>query len=243
MNPVLECLAAHRSIRRFGPRRVPDEVVREAVAAAQRSATSHWVQPYAVIQIVESAQRARLRELCGDQVQVEQAGAFFVVCADARRHRLIAEQAGSEFHSNLETFLANAIDTALFAQSLVLAFEATGWGTCFIGGLRNHLSGVDQLLALPEHVFPLFGLCVGEPAENPPPRPRLAPEGVWSKGRYPENSDVLESVTAFDHVARRWYEGQGQTGRDWSGLIWRMHSKLSREDLAAYYSAKGARFE
>ena len=241
MNPVLDCLSAHRSIRRFAARRVPDKDVRAAVAAAQCSATSHWVQAYALIQIEETSTRARLRELCGDQIQVEQAGAFFVVCADARRHRLIADQARSEYLANFETFLASTIDAALFAQSLALAFEASGWGICFIGGLRNRLSEVDELLALPEHVFPLFGLCVGEPAEDPPTRPRLAPEGVWSKERYPRDREVLQAVSDFDRAAGRWFEAQNQPGRDWSGLIWRLHKKLSRESLAAYYRSKGAR--
>ena len=75
----------------------------------------------------------------------------------------------------LEAFLVAVVDASLFAQNLCIAFESLGYGICYIGGLRNRLDEVDGLLELPHGVYPLYGLCVGRPAEDPVPRGHLGP--------------------------------------------------------------------
>ena len=243
MNEVLRLMSAHRSVRRYEQDPVPDDAIRDAVRAAQMAATSSWIQAYSLLQITEPATRSRLRELTGVQDQVEQAGAFFVVCADVRRHQLVARAAGAPCVQNLETFLLAAIDASLFAQNLALAFESLGYGTCYIGGLRTRLPEVDRLLAIPNGVLPLFGLCVGVPAEAPARRPRLPVEAVWMKDEYASDETLSECIDAHDGVAARYYEERGTPGRDWSGGLWRKFRRPLRAHLLAYYRSKGARFE
>ncbi len=55
------------------------------------------------------------------------------------------------------------IDAALAAQNAVVALESLGLGTCYIGAIRNDPETVARELALPEGVFPVFGLTVGFP--------------------------------------------------------------------------------
>ena len=243
MSDVLELLLAHRSIRRFRPTPVSDETIRRAVEAAQMAATSSNVQAYTLLQVEDAAERRALRELCGNQPQVEEAGAFLVVCAEQRRHLLLAEAKGAAFEPNLESFLVAVIDASLFAQNLVVAFESLGLGICYIGGLRNRLPDVDHLLELPDHVYPLYGLCVGEPAEQPSPRPRLAPEAVWRKGRYPADDAVRAEIAEYDARMAAYYTERGRPGYDWSGGLWRKFAKPARDHLLAYYRSKGARLD
>ncbi|MEM7516148.1 MAG: nitroreductase family protein [Planctomycetota bacterium] len=242
MTPI-EQMLRHASVREFDSSPLPDEHIREAVRAGQQASTSSHVQAYALLQIEDSTERKQLRELCGNQAQVSEAGAFFIVCADTRRHRLLAERAGMDHAANLETFLVATIDASLFAQNLCLAFESQGYGLCYIGGLRNRLPEVDALLAIPEGVFPLYGLCVGVPRKGVAPtvRPRLQPEAVWSKGRYPQDADVLANAEAHDAVMAEEYEARGLNGRTWSGGVVRKFRQPTREHLAAYYASKGAR--
>lgn len=240
---VLRLMRAHRSIRRFRPSEVPDADVRAAVGAAQRAATSSWVQAYALLQVTDAEARAALVPLVGGQAQVAEAGAFFAVLADTRRHRLLSERADAPYANNLEVFLVATIDATLFAQNLVLAFEAQGYGTCFIGGLRNRLPDVDRLLALPHGVYPLFGLCVGQAADDPGVRPRLPVDAVWCKDRYPDDEALLARVAEHDAEARAYYEARGAAGRDWSGGTWRKFRAPMRADLAEYYRGKGASFD
>lgn len=245
MHPLLELMAAHRSVRAFLPTPIPEDHLQDAIGTARQAATSSWVQAYTLIQITEPATRARLAELCGDQAQVERAGAFFVVAGDVRRHRLLAERAGAPYVANLETFLLAAIDAALFAQNLVLALEALGYGTCYIGGLRDRLSEVDELLELPSGVWPFFGLCAGEPdpAQPTAPRPRLPLGAIWMRERYRDDAALLAEIDQFDAVAAEHYAARGLPGRNWSGGVWRKFVGPARAALHAYYTAKGARLE
>ncbi|MEM9381767.1 MAG: nitroreductase family protein [Planctomycetota bacterium] len=240
---VLEQMTRHRSVRDFASDPVTDGTVERAVRAAQCAATSSWIQAYHLLQVTDAAERERLAELTGGQRQVAEAGAFFVVAGDTRRHRLLAAREGQPYVQSLEVFLLAAIDASLFAQNLTLAFESLGKGVCYIGGLRNDLPSVDELLEIPEGVYPLFGLCVGTPKSDPGTRPRFAPAAVWSKGRYPSDEDVLSAVEAHDGDASEYYERRGAAGRTWSGGTWRKFARPMRTGLREYYEGKDASFD
>lgn len=243
---VLETMAAHVTVRRFLPDPVPDDHVRRCVAAAQRAATSSWIQAYGLLEVESPDERARLAELCGGQDQVRSAGRFFVVCADSRRHRSIAVEHAQPYAGNLEAFLLAVIDASLFAQNLTLAFEALGYGTCYIGGLRNRLAEVAELLELPYGVYPLYGLCAGvaaDEAREAAPRPRLPVEAVWMRGRYPSEEDCAALRARHDEESARYYADRGQKGRSWSGGVARTFRQPNREHLADFFRSQGASFD
>jgi nitroreductase len=240
MDPVLQLLASHASVRSFRPEPVPQELVRECVAAAQQAATSSNVQGYGLLQVRDPEVRAALAEAAGGQAQVREAGAFFVVHADQRRFRLMAEDLGRPFQPNLEAFLVEVIDAALFAQNLVVALEARGLGTCYIGGLRNDLDRVRELLEMPRDVFPLFGLCAGTPAEQPSVRPRLSVDAVLHLDRYPSDEEVRGAMAEYDGRMAAYYAERGLPGRTWTGGVHRKFLSPQRQRLAGFYGEQGA---
>ena len=240
MNPTFSLMAAHRSVRRFHPTPLPDEHVAAAVDAARMASTSSWIQAYHLLQVTSADLRAELASLSGSQPQVEDAGAFFVVSGDTRRHRLVASDAGQPYSGNLETFLTVVADASLFAQNLALAFESQGYGICMIGGLRNRLPEADALLELPGGVWPLYGLCVGQAAEDPPTRPRLPINILWTKDSYPSDGDIRRSLSAYEEEAGEHYSARGLPGRTWSGGITRKFQRRTREHLHGFYEGKGA---
>jgi len=240
MNPVQALMARHRSIRRFAPEELDGGTLRRAVEAAQMAASSSNIQAYSLLHIRDAGKRERLAELCGAQAMVATAGAFLVVCGDARRHRLLAERTGRAFVANLETFLLAVVDASLFAQNLALALESEGLGICFVGGLRTRLPEADRVLAIPDDVFPLFGLCVGVPAEEPAPRPRLPVEAILFDERYPGDEELLARIARYDETMSAYYARRGKRGYDWSGGVSRKFAKPLREHLHDYYRSKGA---
>jgi nitroreductase len=243
MNPTIDLIRAHRSIRRYEPTPVPDEDVRRAVEAGQAASTSSAVQAYALLRVTDGSHLERLVELTGGQAKVARCGAFFVVLGDTRRHRLIVERAGGDYDAKLEGFLLAVIDATLFAQNLCLAFESMGYGICYIGGLRNDLPEVDALLGLPEGVYPLYGLCVGEPAEDPAPRPRLPVEAVLLEDRYPADDRMLALIDGYDATYRDYLAGRGAAPRAWSEAMAAAFGEAKRSAIAAYYRSKGAELE
>lgn len=241
MNATIETLLAHRSIRKFADEPVPESHIQDAVRAGQAASTSSAVQAYCVIRVRDDAQRRRLVTLTGNQEKVAQCGAFFVVCGDVRRHRVIAERAGREYHSRLEGFLVAVIDATLFAQNMCVALESMGYGICYIGGVRNHLPEVDALLGLPHGVYPLFGLCVGVPAEEPGPRPRLPVEAVLFDGAYPSDEELVRSLDGYDRAYESYLRERGaRSPHGWSQGIAEKYLEAVRTDIGDYYLSKGA---
>ncbi len=248
VDPILNLMHNHHSVRRFKAIELPDKELGECVAAAQMASTSSYVQAYSVLRVRDPKTRQSLAELSGGQSQVADAGAFLVINGDVRRHALLAKRANRGLARNLEAFLLTVIDASLFAQNLALALEAKGYGICFIGGLRSDLHAVDQLLELPEDVFPLFGLCAGTPAELerndpavPVKRPRLGLDAVLFDERYPTDETMLAQIDAFDAEVAEHYAARGKSGYNWTGGLVRRLEKSLREELTAYYESKGAR--
>jgi len=240
---VLDTLTSHTSIRRFSADPVPDRDLHRAVHAGQCAATSSNIQAYCVLRVSDPDRRSRLVDLTGGQRKVAESPLFLVVCGDTRRHRLLAARGGHDHASNLETFMLATIDATLFAQNLVVAFEAMGYGTCYVGGLRNDLEAVHEVLATPHGVWPIFGLCVGRPAQSPQRRPRLAPDAVLFEDRYPDDDAMLALIDEYDDRMRSWYESNGIDTPDWSSRISRHFDECRRTGNATWYARMGAKLD
>jgi FMN reductase (NADPH) len=107
--------------------------------------------------------------------------------------------------------------------------------------VRNNLSRLRDLIESPEGVYPLFGLCVGVPAESPGPRPRLAPEAVLFDDAYPEDAALLAGVEAYDAVYRAYLAERGARPQGWSDAMVAKHNAPTRADAGAFYASRGAR--
>ncbi len=55
-----------------------------------------------------------------------------------------------------EQLLLGVVDTAMMGQNALTAAESLGLGGVYIGGIRNNIESVTELLKLPKHVLPLF---------------------------------------------------------------------------------------
>lgn len=240
MNETLRMLLSHRSIRRFTSEPIPDEHIEAAVRAGQMASTSSAVQAYCAIRVTDDAKRRAIAELAGPQEKVAAAPAFFVICGDARRHRLLCERAGKSYGQHLEGFLIAVIDAALFAQNMAVALESMGYGMCYIGGIRNDLPRVAEVLGLPEGVYPVFGMCAGRPAESPSERPRLPAGGVLFENGYPSDDEVYRRADEYDTAYRAYLAERGARPRGWSEAMVEKMDHASRLSVGPFYREQGA---
>ena len=243
MHDVIDLLLRHRSIRRYTNDPVLEEHVEAAVRAGQAASTSSAVQAYCLLQVTCVDVRNALVALTGSQTKVAKAGAFFVVCGDVRRHRSVCAEAGADYKAGLEAFLVAVIDASLFAQNLVVAFEALGYGICYIGGLRNQLDQVDALLGVPHGVYPLFGLCVGVPAQTPSSRPRLPVDAVLYRDTFATDDETRAQLIEYDADYAAYLKGRGAAPRSWTDGLVDLYAQQARPQLAAYYRSKGANLD
>ncbi|MFZ5916414.1 MAG: NADPH-dependent oxidoreductase [Chloroflexota bacterium] len=199
-NAVTTLMQQHRSIRQYRPDPLPEGMLEAIVASAQMASTSSYLQYYSVIAVQDPARKERLAALCGDQAHIRQCPVFLAFCADAYRLRRACALEGKQLQTDyLEAFLVATVDTALLAQNVALAAESLGLGIVYIGAIRNNTAQVIAELELPELVFPITGLCLGYPAEDPALKPRLPLPAVLHRERY-HTGDTDAHLAAYDQT-------------------------------------------
>lgn len=236
MTPTIEQLCSHRSIRQFTDRPV-SEVERTAIIDSARAASSSsFLQCSSIIRVTDTALRQRLVTLAGEQPYIAAAPEFWVFCADFNRNFTLCPQAPSGL---AEQLLIGVVDTAIMAQNAVVAAESLGMGTVYIGGIRNNIEAVGELFRLPKHVLPLFGLCLGWPAQDPEVKPRLPAAIIMHENHYqPLNQQVLDD---YDNQVTAYYRSRSSHTRqdNWSDHIRRTIAKESRPFILDYLHKQG----
>lgn len=174
--------------------------VRRIVDAGRRAATSSNLQMASAVVVRDTDRREALAHLCGDQDHIRQAPVVIAWCADRSRLDRVCDVRGYKQNTDfLESFLVAAIDVAIVMQNAVVAAQALGLGTCYIGGLRNDTGAVIELLQLPRHVFPIAGLTLGRPLTGETrTKPRLDLEAILHWERY--NPEDTQHLAAYDRV-------------------------------------------
>lgn len=236
MTPTIELLCSHRSIRAFTDKQI-DDAQREAIlAAAQSASSSSFLQCSSIIRITDKMLREKLVGLTGGQHYVGTAAEFWVFCADFNRHQQIYPQAQLGL---AEQLLLGCVDTALMGQNAMVAAESLGLGGVYIGGIRNGIAEVTELLGLPKFVLPLFGLCLGWPEQSPELKPRMPLAMLVHENHYqPIDRQVLADYDA-EHEAYYLSRGNNTRRESWSEHIQKTLLKESRPFMLDYLHKQG----
>lgn len=244
MNETIKNILSHRSIRRFKDEPIEQETVETLIQCAQAASTSSYQQVYSIIGIEEQSIKDKLAELAGNQTYVSQNGYFFVFCLDYHRHQLMAQIAGQNVDDTIkskEGFMVGMIDVALAAQNVAVAAESLGLGIVYIGGIRNNLPEVSELLRCPDHVVPLFGMAVGHPDASPGLKPRLPQAAVFHKNQYVEDEKALPVLKEFELQSAEYYRDRTGGARDegWATQMARVMSQPKRTYMKEFIESKG----
>jgi len=245
MNQIIETLLAHRSIRRLQDKPLTKEQIELIVASAQAASTSSYIQAYSIIGITDPDKKRRLAELAGNQSYVEKNGHFFVFCGDLHRLEIAGSMENKEVMDSLEStekFMVMLIDTALAAQNAAIAAESLGLGICYIGGVRNHLDEVCELLNTPKRVIPLFGMAVGYPEQLTDKKPRLPLAHIYHENEYEQDEEVYkQQLGEYNKEISRYYNERTKGKRDdtWTGQMIGMLSGKSRMYMHEFIKKHG----
>lgn len=245
MNSFVDLLKSHRSIRKFTEQPIAPELFEELVRAGQGAATSSFLQGATIVHVRDRARREKIAQLAGNQPYVASAAEFLVFCADLKRAGNWCREYGKSFEGDFtEHFIIATVDVALMAQSMVCAAESVGLGICYIGGIRNNPGPVSELLELPRGVYPVFGLCLGYPAQDPEVKPRLPVSVILKQDRYNETGD-REAIEEYDTAVREYYASRtgGGHGISWSEQVSVLLSEKSRPHMRGFLAGQGFTFK
>ena len=245
MNTTIETLLAHHSVRKFKDVALTKEQIQLIVKSAQAASTSSYIQAYSIIGVTDPVKKQKLAELAGNQTYVVKNGHFFVFCADLYRHELLGEKEHADVKDSIEStekFMVSLIDAALAAQNAAVAAESMGMGICYIGGIRNDLNGVQEVLKTPSRVIPLFGMAVGYPDQDTDVKPRMPFEHIYHENTYEQDREKYEAeLDDYNRQISEYYHKRTNGARSdtWTGQMAKMLSAKSRMYMKEFVQGKG----
>lgn len=190
-------LLSHRSRRRFTREAIPADTLHIILAAAFSAPAKSDLQQAAVIRATVE-QKARVVELIPSMSWIGEAAEFLLICGDGRRIQRICDARNVPFgHEDTDAFMNATVDAALVMGWLIAAAEGEGLGCCPVSAVRNPIDDIAELFALPDRVFPVAGLAVGWPADEPPTRMRMPLSVFVHEGTY-DDATMIDDVTAYD---------------------------------------------
>lgn len=212
---VYNLVKKHHSVRKFKNKPLSEDVVKKLVEAGQSASTSSFLQAYSIIGIDDEKIKENLREVSGQPYVVEN-GYLFVFVIDYYRHHLVDQHAETDM----------------------------GYGIVFLGSLRNDVERVREILDLPDYVFPVFGMAVGEPAddENGAAKPRLPFDHVFHHNKYHADKETQYAQMAdYDQTISEYYDQRtnGNRKETWSQQIEMFLGNKARLDMLEQLQKSG----
>lgn len=241
MNDIIKLLTNHKSIRKFKEEKIDQEQINNIINSAQSASTSSFIQGYTIISVENEKNRDEIAKLSGDQKYIKEAPLFLVFCADLKRLYKAGEMNNIDIEKGYtEPFIIATVDAALAAQNAMVAAESMGLGGVFIGGIRNDPQKMSEILEIPEHVYPVFGMCLGYPDHDPEVKPRLPLDVVFKRDKYDDSNDE-EIIREYDKEIQEYYirRTRGKRNDSWSGQLADKIGNELRPHIKGFLDSKG----
>lgn len=203
-NETIASQLAHRTIRAYKDQPLTDAEVETLMDVARHTATSSFLQACTILHITDPQVREVIGAASGQPYVGGTKGDLFIFVADLYRNsRIRAEQGvSSEALGSMNLFLTSVEDALLAAQNVVVAAESMGLGTAILADPR----GVVDALELPELTFPIVGLLVGHPDQEPGQKPRMPLSVTTAKNTYPRVESYTQTLADYDREVTEYYD-------------------------------------
>ncbi len=218
MNQTIEIIKARRSIRSFSDRPVTEETLSVLKEATLRAPTAGNMALYSIIEVVDQQKKERLALLCDDQPMIAKAPIVWVFLADMQKWVNYFNESGAvrrAEEAGLALYRAPGLgdlhlcmqDAIIAAQNAVIAAEALGLGSCYIGDVIENFEEVRSLLNLAQYTIPATMLIFGYPAQAQHVKltPRCPISSIFMTDEYqqPHLKEMSEAFAAHEEQRRR----------------------------------------
>jgi FMN reductase (NADPH) len=213
-NAVIDCLMAHRSIRKFKAQAIEPDTLNLLLKAGTRAASAGNLQHYSLIVVDDIAKKRAL----WDEEDVENPTFIISVVDEYRLKRWFELNQAPFYFDKISNLLIGYWDAIIALHNIVIAAESLGLGAVYIGEIIS--KDIQSILGAPEYVFPAGVIWIGYPDEAPELRPRLPLEAVVHHNGYqiPSDDEILKFFKAKDRLwdelpenRRKILEAQGIT--------------------------------
>jgi len=163
---LLNFLISRRSIRKFRPDPVPDELILKILDVARYAPSARNSQPWVFIVVKDPEIKKKLANVHVWAKPLENAPVGIVVACNT--------EVSPESYQ---------VDCANATMQIMLAAHALGLGTVWLQTLRN-ISEIQGIVGLPKNYVPVAMLALGYPDERPSPKKRKELKEIVYLNRY-----------------------------------------------------------
>lgn len=206
-NETVERLLKHRSIRAYKGMPIEKEILDSLIDVANHTSTSMGMQSFSIIRVTDKEKRSKIAKIC-NQEYVNDAPEFWIFIADLYRNASIAAEQNCyvDSRNDADRFFQGFTDACLAAQNVLAAAESYGLGGVFFGSISNDLTGIIEILNLPEYTFPVLGLGLGYPDQEPLLKPRMDSRMKVFENEYHKEDSYLKSLKSYDEKMKKYYD-------------------------------------
>jgi FMN reductase (NADPH)/FMN reductase [NAD(P)H] len=176
VNEVLQTLLSRKSVRKYEDRPITEAVKQEILSATLRAPTAGNMMLYSIIDVTEQSIKDTLTQTCDDQSFIAEAPMVWLFVADYQRWldyfrcsdvaKVCLQREIALRRPDAGDLLLACCDALIAAQTAVIAAEALGVGSCYIGDILEKYEVHRELFGLPDYVIPIALLCFGYPTQE-----------------------------------------------------------------------------
>ena len=238
---LFETMLQHTSVRSFTQQKLTDELREQLILSAQSASSSNFLQAFSIIEITEAKKRKKIEQIANFPVDNGEKGALYIFVADLNKHaQVLAMNNDSMEHlRTMESLVVSIVDATLAAQSMAIYAESVSLGICYVGGIRNNLFQMKDILELPELTYPVFGMFVGYPVKKNEVKPRLPLNTILGTNTY--QSLTAEMINAYDEKTADYYQARSTNvqSTNWSEKVRQHFEYPIRQNTVEFLKKQG----
>ena len=158
MNELTEFIKRRRSVRKFEPKPISEEIIRDILDCARLAPTANNLQPWLFGAVTDPSIRREIAELTEYGKFIKDCAVCFAVFADSTKKYFLE-------------------DGCAATENILLACAAHGIGSCWVAGHKKvYVDSIRKLLKVPEPYTLIALIAAGYSKEQPSPKKKTLDE-------------------------------------------------------------------
>ncbi len=161
MNEAIDVIKKRRSVRKFKPKPVPEEIIKDILDCARLAPTAINVQPWLFGAVTDPDLKREIADMTDHGKFIKNCAVCFAVFAD----------------STQKYFLE---DGCAATENILLACAAHGIGSCWVAGHKKaYVDSIRELLNVPQPYTLIALIAAGYSKAQPSPKKKTLDEVIF----------------------------------------------------------------